>query len=1699
MTASLSPGNFAPLGATLAANYTFPTSASGAASITPVTLTASIVGNPTKPTKPYDGTTASTLTSTNFSLTPLVGSESFTVTQTAGTYNSKNVTSATTVTASLAAGNFTPVGGTLASNYMLPTTASGPACITAVTLTASIVGNPNAPTKPYNGTLTSVLTSTNFSIAHLVGSESFTVTQTAGTYNSANVAGATVTASLSPGNFTPLGSTLASNYMLPTTASGAASITAVTLTASIIGNPTKPTKPYDGTTASKLTSTNFALTPLVGAESFTVTQTVGTYNSQNVTMATTVTASLAAGNFTPVGSTLASNYVLPTTASGPACITAVTLTASIVGNPTKPTKPYDGTTASTLTSTNFSLAPLVGSESFTVTQTAGTYNSPNVATATTVTASLAAGNFTPLGTTLASNYVLPTTASGPACITPVTLTASIIGNPTKPYDGGTTATLIPANFSIAHLVGTESFTVTQTAGTYNSQNVGIATTVIASLAPSNFTPVGATLATNYVLPTTASGPGSITAVTLTASIVGNPTKPIKPYDGTLTSALTSTNFSIAHLVGSESFTVTQTAGTYNSPNVMTATTVTASLAAGNFTAGAGTVATNYVLPTTASGPACITPVTLTASIIGTPTKPYDGGTVATLIPANFSITHLIGTESFTVTQTVGTYNSPNVATATTVTASLVSGNFTPVGATLASNYVLPTTASGSGSITKVASVTIVTCPAGPYTYTGLAQTPCSATVTGAGSLSLAPTPSYSNNINAGTATASYAYADDGNHTGSSSMANFTIGPAPSVTTVNCPSSTVYTGSAQTPCSATVTGAGGLSLTPTPSYSNNISAGTATANYTYAGDTNHTGSMGSANFTILQATPTVTDGGPTPSSPDYGQPVTLTVTVAPPASGEVPTGTVTFSFILNSITNYICSDGTISTSLPACTVQLTYNGTNYIASVSPGKLPTGAENVMAAYSGDTNFQPETATPLSVTVTQASSGVTLTSSTNSSTYGSAVNLTVAVTDATGGSIGVPTGTVTLAFMLDPTVPGGQMYYICADGSVVTTACMDPVTLAPDPMNPIGATVTVQNIALPAGLATFAGANPPTPYSYPINATYSGDTNFAASAIGLSQTVNQATPTVTVNGNTCSYNGTACAGSGTATGVLTPADNLTPVVLTYTGTGSTTYGPSTTAPTNAGTYSATANFAGNANYASASSPNPPATITINPAPVTATAGSYSGTYDGGMHSPSGCVVTPIAPNTFTGSVSCTNNPSSVGNAGSGQVAPVPAVGGDSVNNYAITLASGAWSIGQATANITVTPYTVTYDGNPHTATGTATGLGAPPVNLSADLTLSTTHTSPGTYSIDSWSFTDPAGNYAPVGPTTITDTIIGFTPTTGGLNTARENATATLLSDGTVLIAGGQDSNGNSLGSAELYNPNTGLFSLTRPNDGRALRSHSTLLPNGQVLITGGQGSSGPALQSAELYDPTIGDLQLHHRLNDRRAGESDSNSATKRPVLIAGGNDGNVLLASAELYDPSTGSFTVTGPMGTARYVPTAALLPNGQVLVAGGITTPNPTYVASAEVYDPTLGTFSYTTGSMSSKRGYFTATALQNGQVLVAGGYNGSAQVTTAELYDPTAKTFSLTTGSMTNVQGGPATLLGDGQVLIAGGYNGSSYLTTSELYNPTTKMFSVTGPMITARNGPAATLLANGQVLVVGGANSSGVLASAELYAPPN
>lgn len=201
-------------------------------------------------------------------------------------------------------------------------------------------------------------------------------------------------------------------------------------------------------------------------------------------------------------------------------------------------------------------------------------------------------------------------------------------------------------------------------------------------------------------------------------------------------------------------------------------------------------------------------------------------------------------------------------------------------------------------------------------------------------------------------------------------------------------------------------------------------------------------------------------------------------------------------------------------------------------------------------------------------------------------------------------------------------------------------------------------------------------------------------------------------------------------------------------------------------------------------------------------------------------------------------------------------------------------------------------------------------------------------------------------------------------------------------------------------------------------------------------------------------------------------------------------------------PAPVQFAGTGSMKSARDGHTAALLPDGSVLVAGGHATGVYGSFVSAELYDPTTGTFS-PTGSMAQPRMGHTATIVERDggvRVLIVGGFDDTSQRTTAsaELYDPAAGTFAAT-GSLSQARfGQTATLLADGRVLVAGGQSRALALNSAEVYDPKTGTFSLTGPMAESRFGQTATLLKNGQVLVAGGYNASQMwLASTELYDP--
>jgi len=373
--------------------------------------------------------------------------------------------------------------------------------------------------------------------------------------------------------------------------------------------------------------------------------------------------------------------------------------------------------------------------------------------------------------------------------------------------------------------------------------------------------------------------------------------------------------------------------------------------------------------------------------------------------------------------------------------------------------------------------------------------------------------------------------------------------------------------------------------------------------------------------------------------------------------------------------------------------------------------------------------------------------------------------------------------------------------------------------------------------------------------------------------------------------------------------------------------------------------------------------------------------------------------------------------------------------------------------------------------------------------------------------------------------------FTPT-GAMTQPRAGHTATLLPNGKVLVVdGGQldiDDLLVSIPWAELFDPSQGTFAATGvPCVAREFQT-ATLLTSGKVLIAGGNEFSDyptwlTPTSAAELYDPGAGTFANTGSMSIGRT----YHTATSLPdgrVLVLGGSTNigsgtstiTEALASSEIYDPLTSTFSAVGNMVAARAGHTATLLPSGKVLIVGGEN--DQGVLATSELYDPQTNSFALS-GSMAVPRSRHTATLLANGKVLIAGGSSekalfpggiGGIPMQTAELYDPSTGTFQFTVSMQTGRIGHTATLLPDGTVLIAGGYKdwvgspvivgsltfvGYESFDSAEIFNPLTASFNTIGPMNATRFWHTATPLKDGSVLITGGIGSDLPQASAEIY----
>ncbi|AHG88819.1 hypothetical protein J421_1282 [Gemmatirosa kalamazoonensis] len=700
-----------------------------------------------------------------------------------------------------------------------------------------------------------------------------------------------------------------------------------------------------------------------------------------------------------------------------------------------------------------------------------------------------------------------------------------------------------------------------------------------------------------------------------------------------------------------------------------------------------------------------------------PTAAGSYAVVATLTDANYQAPNATGTlviGKATATLTLGalsaTYDGAAKAAAVTTSPAGLTGvavtydgaSAAPSGAgsyavvaTLANPNYQATNATGTLEIGKASSTVTVTCSPASVGYDGTPKTPCTASVAGAGGLSQSLTPTYAANTNVGTATATGTFAGEANHLGSTSTATFTITKAtpaiawnapaaitygaalgaaqlnatasvpgsfvyspaagalpnagdaqslsvtftptdaanyttatatvtidvrkaPSVATVTCPASVTYDGTARTPCSATVTGAGNFSATPAPTYANNTNAGTATASVSYAGDANHEASSGSATFAIEKAASAVVVSCPAtavftgaalaPCTAAANGVGGLAASLAPTYAANTNVGTATASAAFAGDANHVGSSGSATfgiTKAPAAvtvscpTAPLTYDGsaqtpcTANVAgagglsrSLTPaysGNTNVGAATATAAFDGDANHDAATGSatfsiakaPAAVTVTCASATQTYDGTPKTpcaATVTGAGGLSAAVTPVTyTANTNAGTASAGAAFAGDANhdpASGSATFTIGKAASSVAVSCPASVVYTGGALAPCTAAVSGPGTVTGAAALTYAANT--NAGSASVSASYPGDANHDGSAGTGGFTIAKAPSTVTVTCTpaTLTFDGTArtpCAARATGAGGLDVA--VSP--LTYANN------------TNVGAAKASAAFAGDANH--------------------------------------------------------------------------------------------------------------------------------------------------------------------------------------------------------------------------------------------------------------------------------------------------------------------------------------------------------------------------------------------------------------------------------------------------------------------------------------------------------------------------------------
>ena len=367
----------------------------------------------------------------------------------------------------------------------------------------------------------------------------------------------------------------------------------------------------------------------------------------------------------------------------------------------------------------------------------------------------------------------------------------------------------------------------------------------------------------------------------------------------------------------------------------------------------------------------------------------------------------------------------------------------------------------------------------------------------------------------------------------------------------------------------------------------------------------------------------------------------------------------------------------------------------------------------------------------------------------------------------------------------------------------------------------------------------------------------------------------------------------------------------------------------------------------------------------------------------------------------------------------------------------------------------------------------------------------TTPGTYHARAFPAADPSKVQLRAIQVGGSPAVGVFQATTNTPATTRIGHGAAALADGRVIITGGWGGNpGNYLSSIEIFNPTGAAFSTFTSvlAQGRSAPVLTTLDAN-RILVCGGEIAYDSASNTGEIINIGAGTVSAATgTMRVKRMGHQVTTLTTgpnAGKLLITGGMDEpnfyGTISGTADLFDPITNAF---GPfpqnMELARVNHTATRLNDGRVLIVGGYDGTN--LLASAEIFDPIAGTFTYTTGHLADARAYHTATLLLDGRVLISGGNTLSGSPSSCETFDPGTGNFTAGPNMLEGRYFHTATRLNDGSVLVTGGNSGSyRYHGTAEVFTPGSNSWAYSGRMGRPRERHTATLLPNGKVLVVG------------------